>query len=62
MLNFVLGGSLLDFEKKSWKMVSRPYPKLISQLEVCLEGWVKKGGTRRTLRVPDQRHVSQGHS
>ena len=26
MLNFVLGGSLLDFEKKSWKMVSRPYP------------------------------------
>ena len=32
------------------------YPEnfvLISQLEVCQEGWVKKGGTWRTLSVPD---------
>ena len=26
---------------------------LISQLEVCQEGGVKKGGTWRTLMVPD---------
>ena len=35
------------------------YPEnlvLISQLEVCQEGGVKKGVTWRTLRVPDQRH------
>ena len=35
------------------------YPEnfvLISQLKVCPEGRVKKGGTWRTLRVPDQRH------
>ena len=35
------------------------YPEnfvLISQLEVCQEGGVKKGGTWRTLRVPDWRH------
>ena len=35
------------------------YPEnfvLISQLEVCQEGGVKKGGTWRTLRVPHQRH------
>ena len=35
------------------------YPEnfvLISQLEVCQEGGVKKGGTWLTLRVPDQRH------
>ena len=35
------------------------YPEnfvLISQLEVCQEGRVKKGGTWRTLGVPDQRH------
>ena len=41
------------------------YPEnlvLISQLEVCQEGGVKKGGTRRTLGVPDQRHGGQGHS
>ena len=34
------------------------YPEnfvLLSQLEVCQEGRVKKGGTWRTLRVPDQR-------
>ena len=40
------------------------YPEnfvLISQLEVCQEGGVKKGGTWRTLRVPDQRHGGQGH-
>ena len=29
---------------------------LISQLEVCQEGGVKKGGTWLTLRVPDRRH------
>ena len=41
------------------------YPEnflLISQLEVCQEGVVKKGGTRRTLGVPDRRHGGQGHS
>ena len=41
------------------------YPEnfvLISQLEVCQEGWVKKGGTWRTLRVPDWRHGGLGHS
>ena len=40
------------------------YPEnfvLISQLEVCQEGGVKKGGTLRTLGVPDQRHGGQGH-
>ena len=35
---------------------------LISQLEVCQEGGVKKGGTWRSLRVPDQRHGGHGHS
>ena len=41
------------------------YPEnfvLISQLEVCQEGRVKKGGTWMTLRVPDQRHGGQGHA
>ena len=41
------------------------YPEnfvLISQLEVCQEGGVKKGGTWRTLRVPDRRHGGHGHS
>ena len=40
------------------------YPEnfvLISQSEVCQEGGVKKGGTWRTLRVPDRRHGRQGH-
>ena len=35
------------------------YPEnfvLISLLEVCQEGGVKKGGTCRTLRVPDQQN------
>ena len=35
------------------------YPEnfvLISQLKEGQEGGVKKGGTWRTLRVPDQRH------
>ena len=35
---------------------------LISPLEVCQEGGVKKGVTWRTLGVPDQRHGGQGHS
>ena len=34
----------------------------ISHLEVCQEGGVKKGGTWRTLRVPDQRHGGHGYS
>ena len=41
------------------------YPEnfvLISLLEVCQEGGVKKGGTWRTLRVPDRRHGGLGHS
>ena len=41
------------------------YPEnfvLISQLEVCQEGGVKKGGTWRTVRVLDQRHGGEGHS
>ena len=29
---------------------------LISQLEVCQEGGVKKGGTWRTMSVPAWRH------
>ena len=40
------------------------YPEnfvLISQLEGCQEGGVMKGGTWRTLRVPDGRHGGQGH-
>ena len=35
---------------------------LISQLIVCQEGEVKKGGTWRTLGVPEQRHGGQSHS
>ena len=41
------------------------YPEnfvLISQLEGCQEGGIKKGGTWRMLRVPDQRHGGLGHS
>ena len=34
---------------------------LISVLEVCQEWGVKKGGTWRTLRVPDWRLGGQGH-
>ena len=40
------------------------YPEsflLISLLEVCQEWGVKKGGTWRTLRVPDRRLGGQGH-
>ena len=40
------------------------YPEnfvLISQSEVCQEGGVKKGGTWRTLGVPDGRLGGQGH-
>ena len=40
------------------------YPEnfvLISQLEVCQEGGLKKGGTWRTLGVPDGRLGGQGH-
>ena len=41
------------------------YPEnfvLISQLEVCQEEGVKKEGTWRMFRVPDQRHGGKGHS
>ena len=41
------------------------YPEnlvLLSQLEVCQEWGVKKGGTWRTLMVSDLRHGGQGHS
>ena len=41
------------------------YPEnfmLISQLEVCQEGGVKKEGTWRMLRVPEQRPERLGHS
>ena len=41
------------------------YPEnfvLISQLEGYQEGGVKKGGTWRTLGVPDLRHEGQGYS
>ena len=41
------------------------YPEnfgLISQLEVRQEWGVKKGGTWRTLMVPDRRHGGQGHT
>ena len=41
------------------------YPEnfvLISQLEVCQEGGVKKEGTWRMLRVRDRRHGGHGHS
>ena len=40
------------------------YPEsfmLISLLEVCQEGGVKKRGTWRTLRVPDRRLGGEGH-
>ena len=40
------------------------YPEnfvLISQLEVCQEGGVKKGGTWSTFRVPDRRHGGHSH-
>ena len=43
----------------------RRYPGnlvLISQSEVCQEGGVKKGGTWRTLRVPDRTHGGHGCS
>ena len=43
----------------------RRYPEnlvLISQLEVCQEGGVKKRGTWRTVRVPNRRYGGQGHS
>ena len=35
---------------------------VISQLEVYQEGGLKKGGTWRTLRVPDWRYGGHGHS
>ena len=40
------------------------YPEnfmLIYQLEVCQEGGIKKGGTWRMLRVPDNTLGGQGH-
>ena len=45
-------------------LAQRRYPEnfmLISQLEVCQEGGVKKGVTWRTLRVPDRIHGGQSH-
>ena len=41
------------------------YPEnfvLISLLEVCQEGGVKKGGTWRTLGIPDWTHGGHGCS
>ena len=41
------------------------YPEnlvLISQLEVCQEGGVKKGGTWRTLGLPDRQYRYKGDS
>ena len=41
------------------------YPEnfvLISLLEMCQEGGVKKGGTGRTLGVLAKKHGGQGHS
>ena len=41
------------------------YPEnfvLTSLLEECQDWRVKKGGTWRTLRVPDRTHGGQGHS
>ena len=41
------------------------YPEnyvLISQLEVCQEGGIKKVGTWMTFRVPDWTHGGHGHS
>ena len=41
------------------------YPEnfvLISQLEVCEEGGVKKWGTWKMLMLPDRRHGGQGYS
>ena len=35
---------------------------LTSQLEACQKGGGQEGGTWRMLRVPDCRHVGQGHS
>ena len=35
---------------------------LITLLEVCQEGWVKKGATWMTVRVPDQRYGGHGCS
>ena len=40
------------------------YPEnfvLTYKLEGCQEGGVKKGGTWRTVRVPDYRHGGQSH-
>ena len=45
-------------------LAPRRYPeniRLISLLEVCQEGGIKKGRTWRTLRVPDRRLGGQGH-
>ena len=41
------------------------YPEnfmVIYQQKVCQEGWVKKGGTWRALRVTDQRYGEEGQS
>ena len=53
-------------KKSSWVLLPQAsYPEnfvLVSQLEVCQEGGVKKGGTWRMLGVPDRRHGGQSHS
>ena len=53
-------------QKSSWVLLTQgSYPEkfvLVSKLEVCQEGGVKKGGTWRTLGVPDWRRGGHGHS
>ena len=59
------GGIMAWGAKGGGQSLIATYPEtfvLISQLEVCQEGGVKKGVTWRTLRVPDRRHGGHGHS
>ena len=58
-----LTGDLEDMDDLFWPQ--RRYPEsfvLISLIEVCQEWGVLRGGTWRTLRVPDRRLWEQGHS
>ena len=53
-----LGGKVILYVMDDLILPQGRYPEnfvLISQLEVCHEGGVKKGGIWRTLRVPDWR-------